>query len=184
MARSPVEGEVESRLKQEVQELRSRVEELARELEEDKLMLACKQRKIEELTAKCTDEEKQRRKAEVLMERSDEARIKAEEARRITEEACRLAEEGRKKAEEDWRQSENGKKKAEERRRRAEEGRRKAEDYLHDAQLQKNQVESELEHYRQCGAPAADGMWQQGKLDTGCSSCIVHEFTVFFHVLR
>ena len=173
MVRSPVggdaRGEVESRLKQEVQGLRSRVKELEEDCEQ---MAACKQRVVEELMAKCTAEEERRRKAEDLRERADEAqrqaeegRRRAEEGRRRAEEACRLAEDGRKRAEEDWRQSEEGKKKAEEGRRRAEEGWRKAEENLNDAQLQKNQVETELEHYRMYGASAADGRtWQQGKL--------------------
>ena len=167
MVRSPVggeaRGEVESRLKQEVQGLRSRVKELEEDCEQ---MAACKQRVVEELMAKCTAEEERRRKAEDLRERAEEARRQAEEGRRRAEEACRLAEEGRKRAEEDWRQSEEGKKKAEEGRRRAEEGWRKAEENLNDAQLQKNQVETELEHYRLYGASAADRRtWQQGELD-------------------
>lgn len=177
---------MESRLKQEVQQLRSRVEEL----ENDKRMSDCKQQEIEELTAKCTAEEKRRREAEGLMKRSDEARRqaeeergRAEEARRRAEEACRLAEEGRKKAVEDWKQSEEGKKKAEEGRRRSEEGWQRAEYNLQEAQLyiQKNQMETELEPYRQCGATTEDGMaWQHGTLDTGCSRCIVNEVSVFF----
>ena len=158
---------------QMTEQLRSKM----KELEEDyKQMSDSKQKVVEELMAKCTTEEERRMKAEDLLARSDEARRqaeegrrRAEEGRRRAEEACRLAEDGRKKAEEDWRQSEEGKKKAEEGRRRAEEGWRRAEDNLHDAQLQKNQVETELEQYRLCDGVAAGGrMWQQGTLDS-CS---------------
>ena len=111
-----VGGEVESSLKRDVQQLRSKV----RELEDDyKQMSACKHKVVEELMAKCTAEEEGRRKAEVLLERSDEACRRAEEGQRLAEEA----------------------------KRRAEEARRRAEDTLHGMQLQKNHVESELEYY-------------------------------------
>lgn len=123
--------------------LNQEVQELrsrVKELEDDYKQLSdCKQKVVEDLMVKCTAEEKGRSEAEALLKRSDEALIRAEEARKRAEEA-------RKKAEEGW---------------------WKAEDNLRVMQLQKNQVESDLEHYRQCGAKAEDGrMRQQGKCDS------------------
>ena len=138
------------------------------ELERERLM-SSRQTEAEELIAKCAAEEKERKRAEegkTIAEegrrRAEEGRRRAEEGRRRAEEACKLTEDGRKKAEDDWKQAEEGKKKAEEGKRRAEEGWRKAEENLTDAYAERNQVETELEYYRQSCANVDGWTWKQG----------------------
>ena len=80
--------------------------------------------------------------AEELMAKctaEEERRMKAEDLLARSEEARRQAEEGRRRAEKQW---------------------QRAEDELQDAQLQKIEVETELDQYRLCDAIAAEGrMW-------------------------
>ena len=131
------------------------------ELERERLM-SSRQKEAEEFMAKCAAEEKERKRAEEGKTIAEEGRRRAEEGRRRAEEACKLTEDGRKKAEDDWKQAEEGEKKAEEGKRRAEEGWRKAEDNLTDAYAERNQVETELEYYRQSCANVDGRTWKQG----------------------